>query len=98
MKSKKIEFDFPDNVIPEGTEMGEDFDLTCTFRSKGGNHVCLVMAGDQEMPGYKDKTGDSEDSPSYKKYNSRIMQTGGDGDVMPVMGGAPAGPNGGGGY
>ncbi len=96
MKSKKIEFDFPDNVIPEGTMEGEDFDLTCSFRSKGGRHVCMVRAGDVELPGYKE--GDKADRPSYKKYNSGIMQTGGDGDAMPVMGGAPAGPNGGGGY
>ena len=92
--NKKIEFDFPDNVIPEGTMEGEDFDLTCTFRSKGKNHVCLVMAGDVELPGYKENA--KEDRPSYKKYSNDIMQTGGGGVV--VAGGAPAGPNGGGGY
>lgn len=70
--SKRIEFDLPDHVIPEGTEEGEDFDMTCTFRSKGRNHVCLVMAGDVKMPGYDDKNG-SEKRPTYDKYRRSMM-------------------------
>jgi hypothetical protein len=48
----KVTFTPPQGAVPEGTEMGADFDLVCTFRLEKGGTVCLTMMGDHKMPGY----------------------------------------------
>lgn len=67
-----MEFTPPEGVVPEGTTSGEDFDLVCTFRLKDGGTVCIIKAGDMEMPGYDDR---SESKPSYETYTKPMMET-----------------------
>ncbi len=69
--TQKVEFTPPQSFTPpEGSNDGE-FDIVCTFRTKG-NKICLVELGDTKMPGYDD----SEDSkPDYAGYAQDMQQT-----------------------
>ena len=80
--TQKVEFTPPPHSIPEGTEVGEDFVETCTFRVKDAGKICLVVFGETELPGYKDKATSKEDRPSYAKYRK---------DVQSEPSGEPAG-------
>lgn len=71
--NKRIEFRPPDGTVPEGTTEGEDFEAVCTFRVKGDGQLCLVMLGDVEMTGYKDKVGD--DKPQRMDYGEESRET-----------------------
>lgn len=74
MKSKRVEFQVPQGVVPEGTEAGEDFDLVSTFRLKGDGSCCLVQMGDVKMPGYDDK---ADYKPDYSEEAQSMQQMGG---------------------
>ncbi len=80
MTTRKIEFDAPPGIVPEGTKSGDEFDLVCTFRVKPDGDVCLVMMGDEKMPGYTTKGGD-KGKPSYSDEHEAMMGSGG-GDVQ----------------
>lgn len=69
MKTKRVEFQAPPGIVPEGTTPGEEFDLVCTFRVKDSGTVCLVEMGDQQMPGYDEK---SESKPTYEAYSQSM--------------------------
>ncbi len=72
---KRVEFQPPQNVVPEGTKDGEEFDLVCTFRVKGQN-VCLVQLGDEKMPGYSDKDKPAGKA-SYADEHAAMTASGG---------------------
>ncbi len=74
MKSKPVEFQPPEGVVPEGTSAGESFDLVCTFSVKDNGSVCLTVMGDSEMPGYdKGKVSTKEDKPGYGDMAQGMM-------------------------
>lgn len=77
---KRIEFNPPSGIVPEGTKSGGEFDLVCTFRVKPNGDVCLVMMGDEKMPGYAE-TGGDKGKPSYSDEHEAMMGSGG-GDVQ----------------
>jgi hypothetical protein len=64
---KQVEFTPPPGVVPEDATPGKEFDLVCTFRVKAGGQVCLVMMGDQQMPGYGAR--EREDKPMKRDYS-----------------------------
>ncbi len=76
---KRIEFNPPAGVVPEGVTAGEEFDLVSTFRVKDNGDVCLVMMGDVKMPGYSETK--DKGKPSYSDEHQAMMGTGG-GDVQ----------------
>jgi len=67
---KRIEFTPPKGVVPEGTKAGEEFDAVCTFRVKPDGDVCLVMLGDEKMPGYGER---DRGKPSYKDEHEAML-------------------------
>jgi hypothetical protein len=76
MKSApRIEFRLPTGIVPEGTAVGEDFDLVVTLRLKAGGSVCMVQAGDVKLPGYEAKERGSK--PSYKGEYDQMQAAGG---------------------
>jgi len=85
MKSKKVEFTPPEGAVPEGTGVGDTFDLVCSFELKKDGSACITMMGDVPMPGY-DKSGkyaEEEDKyrPGFKEEAEKmrgIMMAGGD--------------------
>lgn len=80
MNTRKIEFHAPAGVVPEGTKAGDEFDAVCTFRVKSDGSVCLVMMGDEKLPGYSDKADKSR--ASYKDEHDEMMKGSGGGDVQ----------------
>lgn len=68
---KRIEFQPPPGVVPEGATAGEDFDLVCSFRVKADGTVCLVEMGDVDMPGYDAK---GESKPTYGEYAKSMTE------------------------
>jgi hypothetical protein len=78
MRTKRIEFQAPPNVIPEGVSTGEDFDMVGTFRVKdNGNTLCLVQLGDTKMPGYDDSEKGQADYSGEVQAMQGQMQGGG---------------------
>jgi|KBSSwiStaDraftv2_1062776.scaffolds.fasta_scaffold310264_2 hypothetical protein len=73
---KRVEFKPPAGVVPEGTKAGEEWDAVCTFRVKPNGDVCLVMLGDEKMPGYTEKGGD-KGRASYKDEHEAMLGSGG---------------------
>lgn len=73
---KRIEFNPPQGVVPEGTKAGEEFDAVCSFRVKNDGSVCLIQMGDEKMPGYSDKDK-SKGKPSYADEHQEMMGSGG---------------------
>ncbi len=72
--TQKVEFVPPPSFSPpEGSNDGE-FDIVCTFRTKG-NKICLVELGDTKMPGYDDSEDDSSSKPNYAGYAQDMQQT-----------------------
>lgn len=69
--TRKVEFQLPDGVAPDGVTAGEEFDAVCTFRVKGNGYACLVMLGDVEMPGYRDK---AEKAPNYRDEADEMVK------------------------
>lgn len=65
MKSNPVEFMPPAGVVPETTSPGDEFDLVTTYRLKPDGKVCLVKAGDVDMPGYGDKDKGMAKAPDY---------------------------------
>jgi len=63
MKSQRVEFRPPAGSVPEGVQANEEFDMVCSFRVKDDGNVCLVMFGDEQMPGYDSK---STSRPAYQ--------------------------------
>lgn len=64
MKTKKVEFQPPPGVVPEGVGVGDEFDLVTTYRVKPGGTICAVVIGEVQMPGY------NEDSRGHDNYAS----------------------------
>ncbi len=56
--SKKVSFKPPAGVVPEGTGVGDTFDLVSTFRVEQGGTVCLTVMGETKMPGYDNDKGE----------------------------------------
>lgn len=52
MTTKKVTFKPPDGVVPEGTAVGDTFDLVSTYRLEAGGTVCLTVMGETKMLGY----------------------------------------------
>lgn len=76
MRERKIEFQPPPGIVPEGTTPGEDFDLVCKFRLKDRGTVCLVEAGDVKMPGYRDDDGKGQSDYSDEAQAMQGMMGG----------------------
>lgn len=77
MKTKLVEFTPPAGAVPEGTAVGEEFDLVSTFRVKKGGTVCLVVMGDQKMPGYEEKSTHDNYASEANAMRSGMMGGGG---------------------
>jgi hypothetical protein len=43
---KKIEFEPLPNSVPEGTQVGGEFDLVTTYRLEESGRVCIVQMGE----------------------------------------------------
>lgn len=52
---KEIKFKPLPNSVPEGTQMGDSFDLVCTFRLEENGEVCLEQMGDVKAEYKEDK-------------------------------------------
>jgi len=67
----KVEFTPPQSFTPpEGSGDGE-FDIVCSFRTKG-DKICMTKLGDADMPGYEDDTPQSK--PDYSGYAQGMQQ------------------------
>lgn len=75
MSSRRIEFEAPPGVVPEGSKSGDEFDAVCTFRVKSDGTVCLVQIADEKMPGYSDKA--DKGRASYADEHKAMLGTGG---------------------
>ena len=72
-QSEKVEFTPPQSFQPpEGSNDGE-FDVVCTFRTKGGK-ICMTKLGDVDMPGYDDKD-EPQSKPDYSSMAQSMQQT-----------------------
>lgn len=66
---KLIEFKPPPGLVPEGAEEGTEFEEVATFRVKQNGHICLVMVGEHQMPGY-----DAKEKNYGEKAGERYQQ------------------------
>lgn len=73
MRTRQVEFAAPAGLVPEGTSVGEDFDVVCTMRLKPSGNVCLVKAGDIQMPGYDQK---DKQVSGYGEYAQKLQSAG----------------------
>jgi len=71
---QKVSFRPPPGAVPEGTALGEDFDLVCTFRVEQGGQVCLTLMGDHKMPGTSEGAYKHEPKPSYTGEAQAMQQ------------------------
>ncbi len=75
MKERVVEFKPPQGVVPEGTGVGEDFDLVSTFRVKAGGTVCLVQMGEVKLPGYDANEKGGSAKPSYREDAEAMVKS-----------------------
>ena len=66
----KIEFKPLPNAVPEGTQVGDEFDLVCTFRLEDSGRVCLTQMGDVKADYDK---GKPKYRPDYKDEAKQIQ-------------------------
>jgi|GEM_PF-5850920 hypothetical protein len=57
-KTSKIQFDPLPNAVPEGTQIGDTFDIVCTFKLCDSGSVCLTQMGDVKA--------EDEDKPKFR--------------------------------
>lgn len=69
MSTKKVSFKPPDGAVPEGTAVGDTFDLVCTFKLEGAGTVCLTKLGEHEMPGYDERP----ERPTHRTGEAQAM-------------------------
>lgn len=62
----------PQGVVPEGTQVGDTFDLVSTFRLEGDGNVCLTVMGETKMTGYDN---DKEAKPVYREEAKAMTET-----------------------
>lgn len=74
MKGSKVELTPPMGVVPEGKQVGDDFDLVCTFRVEQGGRCCLTTMGNTPMPGYDG--GETETKPNYGDMAKSMAESG----------------------
>lgn len=79
-KTSKIQFDPLPNAVPEGTQVGDTFDVVCSFQLEDSGRVTLTQMGDVKAeegakpkfrPNFKDDA---------KAIQSAMMAGGGGGD------------------
>ena len=67
----KIRFKPLPNAVPEGTAVGDEFDLVTTYRLENDGSVCVTMMGDVKAdedkkdsyrPNFKDEAADIQAS------------------------------------
>lgn len=68
MTTKKVTFKPPTGSVPEGTQVGDMFDLVSTFQLESGGTVCLKQMGEHKMPGYGASEGTDKGNKQHGPY------------------------------
>jgi hypothetical protein len=70
--ASKVTFKPPQGVVPEGTQVGDTFDLVSTFRLESNGNVCLTIMGETKMAGYDNA---KERKPVYREEAQAMTGT-----------------------
>lgn len=80
--AKTIEFVIPDGYqVPEGTDEGDTFEASATFRLKNGK-MCLESIDGVAMPGYENEKGEKARAPSAESFADDYAAAMGGGQPM----------------